>query len=222
LEIGPRAVETLEIASVDMATPRIIWAVAETTGPLQIVGSFGPALTVRTAESARVGIGPPFDPPGKPEKDGPGRPTDRPPVSVPATVPRLQARISSMSGAVALPSGTQFRVPVSIDGSQNLDAAVAIANPGDSDAVVSIRLVQPNGLGELVRVLQIPSRGQTGALLTDPAWFQSGIDSRRRFDGSVTICSDLPVGILAIGIHGEFAYTLPVATGSQCGSQGLP
>jgi hypothetical protein len=229
LEIGPRAVETLELGAIDRAAPQIIWAVAETSGPLQIVGSFGPALTVRSAESAISAIGPPFgrpvpptEPPGKPTKEGPGRPTDRPPVSVPGTVPRLEARISSMSGVVALPSGTQFRVPISIDESQSLDAALAIANPGAAEARVSIRLVQPDGLGELVRVLQIPSRGQIGAMLTDPAWFQGSIDSRRRFDGSVTICSDQPVGILAIGIHGDFAYSLPVASGSQCGSQGLP
>ena len=222
LEVGPRAVETLEISALDKAAPLIVWAVAETSGPLQIVGSFGPSLTLRASESARSTIGPPFEPPGKPDKDGPGRPNDRPPVSVPGTVPRLQARISSMSGAVALPSGTQFHVPVSIDGSQRLDAAVAIANPGDGVATVSVRLVQPNGLGELVRVHQIPAQGQTGALLTDPAWFESGIDSRQRFDGSVTICSDQPVGILAIGIHGEFAYSLPVASSSQCGSSNSP
>lgn len=222
LEVGPQAVETLEINSLEKSTPQIIWAMAETSGPLQIVGSFGPSLTLRSVEGAASAIGRPFDPPGKPDKDGPGRPSDRPPVSVPGTVPRLQARISSMSGAVALPSGTQFHVPVSIDGSQRLDAAVAIANPGEAVATVSVRLVQPDGLGELVRVHQIPARGQTGALLTDPSWFQSGIDSRQRFDGSVTICSDQPVGILAIGIHGEFAYSLPVATSSQCGSPNSP
>ena len=173
-------------------------------------------------------IGPPPAPPGGPSdrppdrpgpKNPPGRPAGRPPVSVPVTTPSVTARVTNISGVTVLPSGNSFSFPVSIYGSKDFGAAVALANPNQTDATISIELVFSDGVQTLNRVIQLPAHGQSTRSLTDPSLFEIRGATPDRFDGSITVCSDVPIGLVAIGTAGKMAFTLPVSDSNRCGQK---
>ena len=156
-------------------------------------------------------------PPGRPPTDpGPGRAPGRPPLSVPRSTPSVTARVKNIWGATVLPSGDSFVFPVSVYGVKDFNAAFAVANPNESEAVISLELSYSDGLQKLIRVIQIPAHSQTTRSLTDPSLFNVDDGTPDRFDGSVTVCSNVPIGLVAIGLAGEMAFTLPVTSSDRC------
>ena len=115
-----------------------------------------------------------------------------------------------------LPSGNSFVFPVFVYGSKNFNAVLAVANPNESEATVSVELSYSDGLQKLIRVIHIPAHSQNTRLLTDPSLFNLDAGTPDRFDGSVTVCSNVPIGLVPIGLAGEMAFTLPVTNTDRC------
>ncbi len=241
LEAG--ATKSIELNTIIGEPTGLAWAVAQSDAPLQVFSTFDfsvpdaspleGVLDASRGEDCAACIGSlsqsdklaaPIEPPGRPgdrpegEKPPgpPGPPSGRPPVSIPVTTPVITARVSSNLEAAILPSGTGFVFPVSIFGSRNFNAFLALANPNESAAAVTLNLVYEDGVQQLNRVVQLPPRGQMTRLLTDAALFGDLGAAADGFDGTVTVCSDRPVGVVAIGLAGEMAYTLPVAESGSC------
>ena len=218
--VDPRAVKSLDIdAGALDSEAQIAWATVETSAPLQIFSSIDSYSPIQLA-SLNAANGPPDEPPGRPPCIPPpglgiGKPPCIPP-SVPGTTPRVRAQISTVAGTVSLPKGRGFQVPVSVYGSKGFNARFAFANPNQTTATVEVTLLRPEGQESVTRVQQIAPYGHISGMLTDPDFFEREIDPSMRFDGSVTICSDLPIGILALGHQDNLAFTLPVTTISRC------
>jgi hypothetical protein len=126
--------------------------------------------------------------------------------------------VTSILGATVLPSGNGFVFPVSVYGAKDFNAALAIANPNESEAVVSFELSYADGLQKLIRVIQISPRSQNTLSFTDPSLFNLDAGTPDRFDGSVTVCSNVPIGLVPIGLAGKMAFTLPVTSTDRCQS----
>jgi hypothetical protein len=222
--VDPRAVKSLDIdAGALDSEAQIAWATVETSAPLQIsssIDSYSPIQLETGNGDNSAATGPPDQPPGRPpcippSELGAGKPPCIPP-SVPGTTPRVRAQITAVAGAVSLPKGRGFQVPVSLYGSKGFNARFAFANPNQTTATIEVTLIRPEGHESVTRVQQIAPYGHISGMLTDPDFFEREIDPSMRFDGSVTICSDLPIGILALGHQGNLAFTLPVTASSRC------
>ena len=246
LRLEPGATQSIQIDSIVGEPTGLSWALAQSDTPVQVFSTFDFSVPQTRSETASIAakqspaeedcptcvgqlssgggvdeMGPPPSPPGQPDDrpptgPRPGRPADRPPVSVPVTTPVVVARVSRIAGATVLPSGRGFVFPVSVYGSKNFNAFLAIANPNEAPANVSLNLSYGDGLQTVNRVLQLPPRGQMTRLLTDQSLFDQVEAPPDGFDGTVTVCSDAPVGLVALGLAGELAYTLPVSTSQSC------
>jgi len=236
LSVEPGAVATVSLEDHSPeSTPKILWAVAQTSNPLHISSSFDSSVPVESSteiEEVDAAMGPPITPPGrglrpptppgKPEETGGGKPPGRPPVTVPGTTASVDAFVTNITGAVALPSGDSFLVPINIAEAKGLNAGLTLGNPNDVPANVSLTLTDSTGLQKVVRVVQVLPKNQLAGLVNDPSLFEAELSTSDSFDGTVAVCSDVPIGVLALGFAGKLAYTLPISTDYQCpGTAGL-
>ena len=216
--VDPSALRSLDVDTGSRdGEPGVAWATVESSGPVQIFSSFD------SYASTAAGGGPPDQPPGRPPcipPTAPGKPSCIPP-SVPGTTPKVSAHITTVAGSVALPKAPSFQVLFSVYSSKSLNSRLALANPNETTATVEVTLIGSEGHGSVTRVLQIAPNGSISGLVTDPELFGREIDPSARFDGSVAICSDVPIGMLALGQEENLAFTLPVTTGGRCPG-GLP
>ncbi len=225
-EIGCNAVQSLEMNAGEPGSEvQLAWATAETNAPLQISSFFGfrsPDRRLRLGVAQEVVEEPPVCTP--PPPPGPVTPPCIVPLdpgspcipSVPVTTPLVSVQITTVASSVSLPKGRSFQAPVSVYGSMGNDARFAFTNPNETTATVRVILVRPEGYESVSRMVQIGPYRQVNHLLTDPELFGLELAPAVRFQGSIMVCSDVPIGILALGLEGKNAYTLPVAAGNRC------
>ncbi len=101
-------------------------------------------------------------------------------------------------GAPSTVAAKTFRFPVSANGPLKYNAGLAVANPNNGVTTVTVKLLNGNGTvkGSVVKTLQ--AFAQTIFLLNQSDIFGSQLGSAA-FDGSVAICADKPVGLVALG-----------------------
>jgi hypothetical protein len=125
---------------------------------------------------------------------------------------------TSISGAVGAQStdpAKTFRFPVSVNGPLKYNAGLAMANPNGSATNVTVKLLDANGKVKSSIVKNLPANGQTIFLLNDKSAFFDDLDPSALFNGSVAVCADHTVGLVAIGVEGGAFFTTSV-TNDPC------
>ena len=191
VDIEPNGTKTLDTdALARNSALRIAWAVASTSAPLQLISTTAP-LQILTL----------FD------------------QGFPSTLPSGAlgpVRINTAAGATSDLARRVFYFPISVHGAQRYDAGVAIANPQERIATIRLIILEADGRERASRVIQLPAGSQITTLLTDPRLFEGSFDPSRLFNGAVAVCSDTPVGIVALGFESDLVYTLPVSNAYRC------
>jgi hypothetical protein len=123
---------------------------------------------------------------------------------------------TSITGAVGAQStvaATSFRFPVSVGGPGKFTAGMAIANPGNSTANVTVMVMNSNGsqMGQFVETL--PADNQTIFTLDSKLDFSSF--NSTAFTGSVAVCSSEPIGLVTVGFEGGAFFSTSV-TNDPC------
>lgn len=139
---------------------------------------------------------------------------DYAPTSVPSTIPSTQ--IVSAVGTAATPAGTSFRFPVSVNGATQFNAGMALANPNTVAAAISLNLLDKDGVIQATRAMLLSPNGQTSFVLTDDIAFKRTLDPSQQFTGSVGVCANVPIGLVAIGSEGSVLFTVSVSTDYRC------
>jgi hypothetical protein len=139
---------------------------------------------------------------------------DYAPTSVPSTVPNSQ--IVSAVGAAAAPAGQSFRFPVFVNGATRFNAGMALANPNNVAAAISLTLLDKDGHTRASRVLSLSPNEQTSFLLTDNIAFEGSLGASDLFTGSVAVCATAPIGLVALGVEGSVLFTVSVSTDYRC------
>ena len=126
--------------------------------------------------------------------------------------------------------GQSFRFPIVVNGTTRFTASMAIANPsaistahvtlklldnmGTVQATSTLSTIIPNGLGPKAQVaLNLPGIPEFASILSGNALFT----------GSVGVCSDVPIGFVALGAEQStpsnkinVLYSLSVTTDFVC------
>jgi hypothetical protein len=135
---------------------------------------------------------------------------DYAPTSVPSTV--ASTKIVSAAGAQSTLAAQSFRFPISLNGSTSFNASVAIANPNNLMATVTLNLLDSYGNPMATQMINLQPNGQTTLLVNQPF----ALDSSIPFSGSLGICASMPVGLVALGIEGHVLFTVPVSNDYPC------
>lgn len=138
---------------------------------------------------------------------------DYAPSSKPTTA--AATTINGAVGAQSVPATKTFRFPISINGPLGYNEGVAIANPNNSNTNVTVKLLLADGTIKNTIQKSLPPNGQTSFVLTDGAVFGRDLSSSALFNGSVAVCANQPVGLVAIGIEGGAFFTTAV-TNDPC------
>jgi hypothetical protein len=134
----------------------------------------------------------------------------------PTTVPFTSASTTVLSavGAQSSPPAQSFHFPISVNGSRDYNAGLAVANPNSFMATVSLNLLDSFGNLTATQIISLPPNGQTTLLLNQP--FAASLASPSLFTGSVGICASVPVGLVALGVEGDILFTVPVSNDYPC------
>src|SRR5262249_19525140 len=108
------------------------------------------------------------------------------------------------------PLVTLTNVVVSVDVNSGIDTGIAILNPNDATANVSLGLSNSSGITVTTRTLNIAGRTQIPRFVTE--FFPGLADFSQPFTGILFITSDVPVGVLGLAFVGPSFTSLPVAT----------
>jgi hypothetical protein len=114
-------------------------------------------------------------------------------------------KISTAVGAQSTATAKSFRFPISMKGPLNYNAGLAVANPNGQTAVLTIKLLNPNGTVKDSIQNMLPAKGQT--LLVVSQAFASDFSGTTLFNGSLAVCSDQPVGLLALGVESGIFFS---------------
>lgn len=126
---------------------------------------------------------------------------------------------SAITGVVGLPAtvaAKSFRFPVTVGGPANYNARLAVANPSESTATVTVNVLNANGssLGKFQETLA--ANHQTIFTLDSSATnLNFSSFGTTPFVGSVAVCSSEPIGLVAIGLEGSEFYSTSV-TNDPC------
>jgi hypothetical protein len=118
--------------------------------------------------------------------------------------------ISGAVGAVSLAPSKTFRFPVAVNGPNSFDAQLAIANPNNSAATVTVKVLSSTGSVSNTFEETLAANNQMLFNLTDKVKFSSSL-----FNGAVAVCATEPVGLVVIGVEGvgqQAMYNTAVTT----------
>jgi len=125
----------------------------------------------------------------------------------------LASKPPAFSGAVGAPllaPSKTFRFPIAVNGPNSFNAQLAIANPNNSTATVTIKVLNASGSTTGSFGVSLAANNQALFNLTDKMKFSSSL-----FSGSVAVCSTQPVGLVVIGVEGvgqQAMYNTAVTT----------
>jgi hypothetical protein len=117
--------------------------------------------------------------------------------------------ITGAVGAASMAPSKSFRFPVSVGGSVNYNAGMAISNPNGSQTVVTVKVLNADGTVKGTFPETLAANAQTIFLLNTKLNFGSSL-----FNGSVAVCAPNPVGLVALGVEGGSTglFTIAVTT----------
>ena len=124
-------------------------------------------------------------------------------------------KISTAVGAQSAPAAKTFRFPISMKGPLKYDAGLAMANPNGQTAVVTIKLLNTDGTVKNSVQKTLPTNGQQ--LLVVSQAFASDFTGSTLFNGSLAVCSDQPIGLVALGVESGIFFSTS-ATNDPCPS----
>jgi hypothetical protein len=119
-------------------------------------------------------------------------------------------QIGSSVGAAAMMPGQSFRFPIVVNGTTRFTASMAIANPSVmSTAHITLKLLDNTGAVKATSTLSAPNlipngllpRTQIAVNLPGIPEFASILTGNALFTGSVGVCSDVPIGFVALGVE---------------------
>jgi hypothetical protein len=131
--------------------------------------------------------------------------------------------IGSAVGAASTAPGQAFRFPIVMNGTTRYTASMAIANPSASAATITLNLLDNAGSVKATSPLTLQPKSQTAVNLPGIAAFASFLSGPGLFTGSVGVCSNVPIGFVAIGAEQSSAvpnsnvlYSASVTTDYHC------
>lgn len=107
------------------------------------------------------------------------------------------------------PLVTETGIVVSADPAVTLDTGIAIANPNDSPAAITLILHNTEGVTVSARTITIGGHQQISRFATE--LFSGDPVFSARVAGLLFIGSDMPVGVMALALNGTSFTALPVA-----------
>jgi len=119
-------------------------------------------------------------------------------------VPALQAGVlpATMTSRLNLYASASIRVSLSV--------GVAITNPASTPAVVTMTLRDTGGNLTSSNILTVGARQQTAKYISE--FFVNVPNVPQTFEGTLTLTSDTPVGILALLFSGTTFSTIPITS----------
>jgi hypothetical protein len=137
--------------------------------------------------------------------------------------------IGSAVGAPAMQAGQSFRFPLVMNGNSRLTASMAIANPGTTTAHITLKLLDNTGTVQATSTLStiipngLASKSQVAVNIPGIPEFASFLSGGTLFTGSVGVCSDAPIGFVALGAEqnttvpgANVLYSVSVTTDFRC------
>ena len=118
--------------------------------------------------------------------------------------PALQAGVlpATMTNRLNLYASANIRVSLSV--------GVAITNPGSTPAVVTMTLRDSGGNLTSSNIITVGARQQTAKFISE--FFANVPNVPPNFEGTLTLTSDNPVGILALLFSGTTFSTIPITS----------
>jgi hypothetical protein len=107
--------------------------------------------------------------------------------------------IGSAVGAASTAPGQSFRFPIVVNGTTRYTASMAIANPSASAATVTLNLLGADGSVKATSTVPLQPKSQTAVNVPGIAAFAPFFSGTALFTGSVGVCSNVPIGFVAIG-----------------------
>lgn len=132
--------------------------------------------------------------------------------------------IGSAVGAASTAPGQAFRFPIVINGTTRYTASMAIANPSASTATITLNLLDNTGAVKATSQVALQPKSQTAVNVPGIPAFASVFNSTPGlFTGSVGVCSNVPIGFVALGAEQSSAvpnsnvlYSASVTTDYVC------
>jgi hypothetical protein len=118
-----------------------------------------------------------------------------------------QGNETSQAGVLPSEMTTSAMLFVSTSGRLSRNLGVAIANPGSTDAILTLTLRDDDGVALGTKTLTVVSRKQVAQFVTEMFADQSSVP--KDLDGTLFITSNNPVGIVGLRFRGSNSSTLP-------------
>jgi hypothetical protein len=114
------------------------------------------------------------------------------------------------SSVLPSPLVTLTNVVVNVDRNSGIDTGIAILNPNDATAAVSLALISDRGVTVSARSINFGGRTQIPKFVTE--LFPGLAEFSQPFTGSLFISSDTPISVMGVAFVGPSFTSLPVAT----------
>src|SRR5215510_9307163 len=114
------------------------------------------------------------------------------------------------SSVLPSPLVTLTNVVVNVDVNTGADTGVAILNPSDATAAVSLGLSNDRGITVTARTINFGGRTQLARFVTE--LFPGLAEFTQPFTGLLFISSDVPISVMGLAFVGPSFTSLPVAT----------
>jgi hypothetical protein len=107
--------------------------------------------------------------------------------------------IGSAVGATSALQGQVFRFPIVMNGTTRFTASMAIANPSASAATITLNLLGSDGSQKATSTVTLQPKSQTSVNLPGIPAFAPFFSGAGLFTGSLGVCSNVPIGFVALG-----------------------
>jgi Family of unknown function (DUF5719) len=131
--------------------------------------------------------------------------------------------IGSAVGAASTAPGQAFRFPIVMNGTTRFTASMAIANPSAGTATITLSLLGSDGAVKATSPLTLQAKSQTAVSLPGIPAFAPFFSGAGLFTGSLGVCSNVPIGFVALGAEQSSAvpnsnvlYSASVTTDFRC------
>ncbi|MBZ5676126.1 MAG: hypothetical protein LAP61_17935 [Acidobacteriia bacterium] len=131
--------------------------------------------------------------------------------------------IGSAVGAASTAPGQSFRFPIVVNGTTRYTASMAIANPSATAATITLNLLDNTGAVKATSTVPLQPKSQTAVNVPGIAAFAPFFSGTALFTGSVGVCSNVPIGFVALGAEQSSAvpssnvlYSASVTTDYHC------
>jgi len=131
--------------------------------------------------------------------------------------------IGAAVGAASTAPGQAFRFPIVVNGTTRYTASMAIANPSSTAATVTLNLLGGDGSVKATSTVTLQPKSQTAVNVPGIQSFAPFFTGSGLFTGSVGVCSNVPVGFVALGAEqntsvpgANVLYSASVTTDYHC------